>query len=140
MAYLITDDNRIAPSLEVIEQLARRAMQSLPDEIMKFARDVAVQVTDFPDDETIEQLELESPFDILGLYTGVDLPERSIADVGRLPDIVHLYRRPILDYWCDSGDELGDIVRHVLIHEIGHHFGLSDDDMAALEDDEDDDA
>jgi len=107
---------------------------------MKFARDVAVQVTDFPDDETIEQLELESPFDILGLYTGVDLPERSIADVGRLPDIVHLYRRPILDYWCDSGDELGDIVRHVLIHEIGHHFGLSDDDMAALEDDEDDDA
>jgi len=139
MAYLITDDNRIAPSLEVIEQLARRAMQSLPDEIMKFARDVAVQVTDFPDDETIEQLELESPFDILGLYTGVDLPERSIADVGRLPDIVHLYRRPILDYWCDSGDELGDIVRHVLIHEIGHHFGLSDDDMAALEDDEDDD-
>jgi len=140
MAYLITDDNRIAPSLEVIEQLARRAMQSLPDEIMKFARDVAVQVTDFPDDETIEQLELDSPFDILGLYTGVDLPERSIADVGRLPDIVHLYRRPILDYWCDSGDELGDIVRHVLIHEIGHHFGLSDDDMAALEDDEDDDA
>ena len=139
MAYLITDDNRIAPSLEVIEQLARRAMQSLPDEIMKFARDVAVQVTDFADDETIEQLELESPFDILGLYTGVDLPERSIADVGRLPDIVHLYRRPILDYWCDSGDELGDIVRHVLIHEIGHHFGLSDDDMAALEDDEDDD-
>ena len=126
-----------APTLEEIEQLAARALRSLPAALRLHCRDVIVKVLDFPDEETIEQLELETPFDILGLYTGVDLPARSISDVGRLPDIVQLYRRPMLDYWCESGEPLGQIVRHVLIHEIGHHFGLSDEDMERLEATED---
>lgn len=125
----------LAPTLEIIEKMARTALREVPSELQQHAKDIAIKVVDFPDAETIEELELETPYDILGLYTGVDLPRRSIADVGRLPDIVHLYRRPILDYWCDSGEELSAIVRHVLIHEIGHHFGFSDEAMEALEQD-----
>lgn len=78
-------------------------------------------------------MELESPFDLLGLYQGVDLTQKSIADPSPEPDIVFLFRRPILDYWCETGEDLEHLVRHVLIHEIGHHFGFSDDDMEALE-------
>jgi predicted Zn-dependent protease with MMP-like domain len=78
-------------------------------------------------------MELESPFDILGLYQGVSLAEKRIDASGAMPDMVFLYRRPILDYWCDTGEDLGHVVRHVLIHEIGHHFGFSDDEMETLE-------
>lgn len=138
MARSTASEYLTAPAIEEIEQLAARAMRSLPAVLRAYCRDVIVKVLDFPDDETIEQLELETPFDILGLYTGVDLPARSISDVGRLPDIVQLYRRPILDYWCESGETLGHIVRHVLIHEIGHHFGLSDEDMERLEENAED--
>jgi predicted Zn-dependent protease with MMP-like domain len=127
--------NQYAPTLEQIEQLGRSALRELPEELRAHAKDIVIKVADFPDEETIEELELETSYDILGLYTGVDLPSRSIADVGRLPDIIHLYRRPILDFWCEGKEELATIVRHVLIHEIGHHFGLSDEAMEALEQD-----
>jgi predicted Zn-dependent protease with MMP-like domain len=97
------------------------------------AEGVVIRVEEFPDEETEKEMGLESPFDILGLYQGVDLARKSAMDVPRGPDLVFLYRRPILDYWCETGEELSHVVRHVLIHEIGHHFGLSDDDMEAIE-------
>lgn len=123
----------VAPTLDDISRLAEEAHTSLPAELRKFADALIIKVEDFPSDEIIEEMELETPFDILGLYQGVDLPRRSIFDIGRLPDMVYLYRRPILDYWCDSGERLPDIVKHVLIHEIGHHFGFSDEDMERIE-------
>jgi predicted Zn-dependent protease with MMP-like domain len=122
-----------APSLEDIGQLAEAAHAALPPVLRRHAEDVIIRVEDFPSDDICEEMELESPFDILGLYQGVDLPSRSVHDIGRLPDLVFLYRRPILDYWCESGERLSDIVRHVLIHEVGHHFGFSDEAMELLE-------
>ena len=94
---------------------------------------VVVRVEEFPDEETEEEMELESPFDLLGLYRGVALPNKSVASTGGDIDMVFLYRRPILDYWCETGEDLRHVVRHVLIHEIGHHFGFSDEDMERLE-------
>jgi predicted Zn-dependent protease with MMP-like domain len=122
-----------APSIAQIEEIARRAYQEIPAGLRQHASDVIIQVSDFPDAETEEEMGLESPFDLLGLYRGVALPLRSVTDTRAEPDYVWLYRRPILDYWCETGEELEDIVRHVLIHEIGHHFGFSDEDMEALE-------
>lgn len=133
MVSRIAIPSPLAPTLDDIARLAEEAHASLPAALRAHAQDVIIKVEDFPSDEICEEMELETPFDILGLYQGVDLPRRSIMDVGRLPDLVFLYRRPILDYWCDSGERLPDIVRHVLIHEIGHHFGLSDDDMERIE-------
>ena len=94
---------------------------------------VAIRVEEFPDRETLRDMELESPFDLLGLYVGVPFGEKSVTTTAQHPDMIFLYRRPILDYWCETGEDLAHIVRHVLIHEIGHHFGFSDDDMEALE-------
>ena len=89
--------------------------------------------TEFPDPDTEQEMELESPFDLLGLYRGVSLDRKSVAHVPNDVDMIFLYRRPLLDYWCETGEDLGDLVRHLLIHEIGHHFGLSDEDMEAIE-------
>ena len=122
-----------APTLADIERLANEALATIPDELRRFVRNLAIAVEDFPDDETIEDMELESPFDLLGLYRGVDMLRRSVTDPVQSPDFVFLYRRPLLDYWCETGEELAHLVRHVLIHEIGHHFGLSDEDMDAIE-------
>ena len=94
---------------------------------------VIIRVDDFPTDEVLDEMQADSEFDLLGLFSGVGLPFRSNDDIARLPNMIWLYRRPILDYWAEHDDTLGHIVRHVLIHEIGHHFGLSDDDMAAIE-------
>ena len=94
---------------------------------------VVVRVEEFPDEETEADMGLESPFDILGLYRGVALPHKSLSDPRPDLDMVFLYRRPILDYWCETSEDLTRIVRHVLIHEIGHHFGFSDEDMARIE-------
>ena len=121
------------PSLADIDAMARAALASLPDPMLQMTEGVVLQVTDFPDDHVIEEMDLESPFDIMGLYQGVSLMEKRMETSGDLPDMVFLYRRPILDYWCETGEDLGHVVRHVLIHEIGHHFGFSDDDMEALE-------
>ncbi|OYY70217.1 MAG: Zn-dependent protease, partial [Rhizobiales bacterium 35-66-30] len=95
---------------------------------------VVLRVEDFPEDDVLEELEAESPFDLLGLFQGVGLAQAgAISETGRLPNMVFLYRRPILDYWSENEETLGEIIAHVLIHEIGHHFGLSDDDMERVE-------
>ncbi len=122
-----------APTLADIDQIANTALASIPDELRRHAHGVVVRVEEFPDDETLDDLGLESPFDLLGLYRGVALSRKSVFHTPQNVDMVFLYRRPILDYWCESGDDLGDIVRHVLIHEIGHHFGFSDADMERIE-------
>ena len=99
------------------------------------AGEILIRVEDFPTDEVLDSLGIESPFDLLGLYSGVDLARKSGTDVSALPDMVFLYRRPILDYWVEHEETLGAIVTHVLVHEIGHHFGLSDADMERIEHD-----
>ena len=121
------------PDLSDMEAYAREAFATIPKELRQHLGDVVVQVEDFPDDETLEEMDCETPFDLLGLYRGVDLARKSTQDVPEDIDTVHLYRRPILDYWCETGEALDAIVRNVLIHEIGHHFGLSDADMERIE-------
>lgn len=123
----------LAPTLEDIEALADAAWQTIPERLRRVASDVVIRVEDFPDDDVCREMELESPFDLLGLYQGVAIDDRSVMDGVPGIDMVFLYRRPMLDYWCETGEELGHLVRHVLIHEIGHHFGFSDEDMEALE-------
>jgi predicted Zn-dependent protease with MMP-like domain len=122
-----------APSLADIEALAARALDTVPDALKRHIGSAVIRVEEFPDEETEEEMELESPFDLLGLYRGVALPHKSVSDPRPSIDMIFLYRRPILDYWCETGEELYDVVRHVLIHEIGHHFGFSDEDMARIE-------
>lgn len=122
-----------APDLSGVERIAQDALATIPAELRRHARDVIVQVREFPDDETLEEMGCETPFDILGLYRGVSIDRKSVGDVATDLDMVFLYRRPILDYWCESGEDLEAIVRHVLIHEIGHHFGFSDEDMESIE-------
>jgi predicted Zn-dependent protease with MMP-like domain len=121
------------PSLPEIEALAREAMRHLPPELLRHADEVPVLIEDFPSEEIEQEMELDTPFDILGLYKGRSLDEKSVSDVPQDIDVIILYRRPILDYWCETGEDLADIIRHVLIHEIGHHFGFSDEDMLRIE-------
>jgi len=123
----------LPPSLADLEELAQRALDTIPFRLKQHLGAVVIRVEEFPDEETEEAMGLESPFDILGLYRGVALPHKSISDPRPDLDMVFLYRRPILDYWCETGDDLMRVVRHVLIHEIGHHFGFSDEDMARIE-------
>lgn len=122
-----------APTLEELETVAARAFETIPAALLRHVSNVVVQVEEFPDEETEREMELESPFDILGLYRGIGLPFQSVTSPHPEPEMIFLYRRPILDYWCETGEDLTHIVRHVLIHEIGHHFGFSDEDMEALE-------
>ena len=119
--------------MEEIETLARRALEALPEEFARSLGDVVLIVEDFADDETLAAMEIEDPFDLSGIYEGVPLTERSVDQSGTLPDRIRLFRRPILDEWADGEDTLEHLVTHVLIHEVGHHFGLSDEDMHALE-------
>lgn len=122
------------PSLEDIEAIARAAYDGLPETFRRLAGSVPIVVTDFPDDATLDEMGLESEFDILGLFRGVGLPQGGDAGyTGQLPNQIWLYRRPILDYWAEHEDTLGAVVTHVLVHEIGHHFGFSDEDMEAIE-------
>lgn len=123
----------VPPSLDDIAELADAALEQIPPELSRMVRGVAIRVEDFPDEETCRDMELESPFDLLGLYVGTPFGQQSVVASRTHTDLIFLYRRPILDYWCDSGEDLPHIVRHVLIHEIGHHFGFSDEDMEALE-------
>jgi predicted Zn-dependent protease with MMP-like domain len=122
-----------APSLAEMETMAHDVFGRLPKRFRDLCEGVIIRVEDFPTDEVLDEMECESEFDLLGLFQGVGLPFRSNDDIARLPNMVWLYRRPILDYWAEHEEGLGSIVRHVLVHEIGHHFGLSDDDMAAIE-------
>lgn len=124
-----------APELDDFETMAAAAYADLPGDFRKLCGDIEIRVAEFPDDETIDAMELESEFDILGLFTGVGLAhDTATPETGRLPNRIWLYRRPILDYWAENDETLGDIVTNVLVHEIGHHFGLSDDDIDAIED------
>jgi predicted Zn-dependent protease with MMP-like domain len=117
---------RQAPSLREIEAIAQAAYRQLPARFRKLTGEILIRVEDFPTDEVLDSLGIESPFDLLGLYSGVDLARKSVTEVSALPDMVFLYRRPIIDYWAEHEETLGAIVTHVLVHEIGHHFGLSD--------------
>ena len=124
---------RLAPSLEEIESLALEAYASLPNEFRALSGEIRFHVADFPEDDVVEEMNLESPFDILGLFEGRPVGAMGTSTTGEMPNRILLYRRPILDYWAEHEESLGTLVSHVLIHEIGHHFGLSDDDMEALE-------
>jgi len=128
------DWNRLqAPSLTELQAIADAAYSRLPARFRALTGDLLIRVEDFPDDEVLNSLGIQSPFDLLGLYSGTDLARKSVTDVSSMPDIVLLYRRPILDYWADHEETLGAILTHVLVHEIGHHFGLSDADMQRIE-------
>ncbi|MCA3248763.1 MAG: metallopeptidase family protein [Azospirillum sp.] len=124
---------RYAPDLAEIERLAERARASLPAELAVHIKDVVLRVEDFCDAETEREMALESPYDLLGLYRGVNKLDESVAVARRQPDMIFLYRVPLLAYWIETGEELYALVRHTMIHEIGHHFGFSDDDMEWLE-------
>ena len=122
-----------APSLEEMEVLAVAAFRRLPQEFRTLCEDLVIRVDEFATDEVLDHMGIESEYDLLGLFQGIGLPFRAPSAPTQMPNMIWLYRRPILDYWADHDDTLGAIVTHVLVHEIGHHFGLSDADMAAIE-------
>ncbi len=123
-----------APSGADIDALAHSAFTQLPATFRRLCEGLVIQVVDFPNEETLDEMEAESEFDLLGLFRGRGLAHRpAVEETGALPNMIWLYRRPLLDFWCEGEDSLGAVVTHVLVHEIGHHFGLSDDDMAAIE-------
>jgi predicted Zn-dependent protease with MMP-like domain len=123
-----------APSLDEIAALAEAAFAELPEKFRKQAGEIVFRVDDFASEEMLDDLGLEDPFELTGLYQGVDLGRRSVFDPSTEPARVFLYRRPILDEWAERGDvTLAELVTHVLVHEIGHHFGLSDADIEAIE-------
>ncbi len=123
-----------APTLEDLAALAEAAFAALPEPFKRMAGEVVFRVDDFPSDEVLDDLGIDDPFELTGLYHGVDLTRRSVLDPSPSPARVFLYRRPILDEWAERGDvSLAELVTHVLVHEIGHHFGLSDADIDAIE-------
>jgi predicted Zn-dependent protease with MMP-like domain len=122
-----------APDLAGFEVIAGKAYARLPAHFRALTSDLLIRIEDFATDDVLDQLGIESPFDLLGLYSGIDLARKSVSDVTTEPDMVFLYRRPILDYWAEHEESLGAIITHVLVHEIGHHFGLSDADMERIE-------
>jgi predicted Zn-dependent protease with MMP-like domain len=124
---------RKAPSLADFEGLASEAYARLPDHFRGLCQDLVIRVDDFPTREVLDTMGLESEFDLLGLFQGVGIPFQSPSNPQQFPNMVWLYRRPILDYWAEHDEILTDIVAHVLVHEIGHHFGLSDDDIDTIE-------
>jgi predicted Zn-dependent protease with MMP-like domain len=124
-----------APSLDEIDALARAALTRLPEAFARHLGEVVLQIEDFADEETLAALGIEDPFQLTGIYEGIALSEKSIDHSGAMPDRIRLFRAPILDEWIERGDEsLEHLVAHVMVHEVGHHFGLSDEDMHALED------
>ena len=125
--------NTVAPTAADIENLAMQAFDALPDLLRAEVGEIVFRVEEFPDEEIIRSMELESGFELLGLYEGIDLLNKSVSDPSPDVAMIFLYRRPLLDYWSETGETMEHLVRHVLIHEIGHHFGFSDDDMEALE-------
>jgi predicted Zn-dependent protease with MMP-like domain len=122
------------PTSADLETIAQAAFADIPEELRRYAADVVIRVDDFPDEDIEREMDLESPFDLLGLYRGSAMDIHAFGGVPGDVDMIFLYRRPILDYWCETGEDLSTLVKHVLIHEIGHHFGLSDDDMQRIED------
>ena len=124
----------IAPGLDEIERLARDAVLALPETFRAPASRVLLRVAEFAPQDVLDAMDIEDPFELTGFYDGVPLPERSVSDPPRMPDTIWLFRRPILDEWIDRGDiGLADLVAHVMVHELAHHFGWSDDDIAAID-------
>jgi len=121
------------PSLGEIEEIAHRVFAGLPEAFTARCEGVAIRVLDFPEDETLAEMGIDSPFDLAGLYRGAPLTQKGAGDFAQTLDMVFLYRRPLLDWWAEEEMPLEDLVRHVLIHEIGHHFGFSDEDMERIE-------
>ena len=125
---------RQAPGIADIEALARLAHAALPATFRSLCEGLVIKVVDFPDTATLRAMRCRSPFDLLGLFTGIGLVQEGAGpQTGRLPNVIHLYRRPLLDYWAAHEETLGQLVTHVLVHEIGHHLGFSDEDMEAIE-------
>lgn len=121
------------PALADIERLAENALAAIPERFRQHLHDVAIIVEERPDDDTLKEMDLDSPWDLTGLYRGTPLPERSISDIAPQPPQVFLYREPILLEWIETGVDLSDLVRNVLVHEVAHHFGFSDEEIEALE-------
>lgn len=121
------------PTLADFEVMAASAWERIEPEFREVCGDLIVRIEDFALDEVLDELGIDSPFDLMGLYQGLSLDKKSVLDAPRDPDMVFLYRRAILDYWTESGEPLGEIITHVLVHEIGHHFGFSDADMEEIE-------
>jgi len=125
--------DRTAPSTDEIEEIARQAVETLPEAFRPAARAVALRVVDFPPEDILRDMEAE-PFELTGLYDGVPMTEKSVMDVAMRPDVVWLFRRPILDEWAERGNvTLTELVTHITVHEFAHHFGWSDDDIAAID-------
>jgi len=128
-------DDLTAPTLADVERLAKAAFADMPELFRRQCEGLVIRVADFPDDDVLVDMGIEDPFELTGLYQGVALTQKSVTESGTLPDTVWLYRRPILDEWAERGDvPLGRLVAHILVHEIAHHFGYSDDDIAAIDD------
>lgn len=123
-----------APDAAQLEQLARQAIAALPELFRQHVQGIAIHIDEFAEQDVLEELGLEDPFELTGLYQGHALTEQSVWSSGELPPVIRLYRRPLLDEWIDTGVALDALISHVIIHEIGHHFGFSDDDMHAIED------
>jgi len=133
MIHAMARRPRHPPSEDELREIAAAVLATIPEMLRRQAGNVVVQVTDFADDEVLDDMGLDSPFDLMGLYQGVAMTERSVSQPAPEPDMVYLYRRPLLDYWCETGADLAEVVRYVLIHEIGHHFGYSDEEMDELQ-------
>jgi acetylglutamate kinase len=124
------------PTLDDILEMAEDALAAIPAPLRAMVKGAAIVVEEVPDDETVAEMELDSPWELTGLYRGTPLTHKSVGDAPTLPDTILLYREPILLEWIETGEDLFRLVRNVLIHEIGHHFGLSDEDITRLESDE----
>ncbi|WP_417687547.1 metallopeptidase family protein [Roseibium sp.] len=126
--------DKVAPGLDIFEALASDTLAALPHHILEQCGRIQISLAEYPDDAVLDALGIEDPYDLLGLFEGNGLTEGAAELVtGQMPNRIWLFRRPILDYWAANDETLGDVVAHVLVHEIGHHFGLSDDDMDKIE-------
>ena len=129
----MSEGQTLAPGAERIEAIARATIAKLPAEFAEHLGNVVLHIEEFADEATLDEMEIENPFDLTGLYRGLPLGEKSVAHSGTMPDRLPLYRQAILAEWCETGVSIEALVAHVVIHEIGHHFGLSDDDIRRLE-------
>jgi predicted Zn-dependent protease with MMP-like domain len=123
-----------APTADALDQLARQVLAAIPAPFADHLPEIVFRVEEFPDDAVLADLGAESPYDITGLYHGIPVGDRDGLTLADGPDMIFLYRQPLLSEWCESGEALEDIITHLIIHEVGHHFGLSDDDMERIED------